>query len=324
MDRNLALEFVRVTEAAAISCAEWFGKGDKIAADQAAVDSMRERFNYVDFKGEVVIGEGDKDEAPLLYIGEKIGTGNGPEMDIAVDPLEGTSLTAKGKPNAISVLASGPKGTLLKAPGTYMDQIAVGPRAKGVIDITKSVKDNVKAVANALNKDIKETTVVVMDRDRHKKLINDLRKVGCRIAFIEHGSVTAGLAPGFTDSGIDMMISICGSPEGVITAAGLKCLGGDFQGILKPHNKEFEKQAVDMGFTDLDKVFTIDELAKGDRVSFAATGVSDGPFLRGVHYTSYGAVTESLVMRAKSGTVRFIETYHHLGKERKGFARRRM
>ena len=324
MDRNLALEFVRVTEAAAISCAEWFGKGDKIAADKAAVDSMRERFNYVDFKGEVVIGEGDKDEAPLLYIGEKIGTGNGPEMDIAVDPLEGTSLTAKGKPNAISVLAAGPKGTLLKAPGTYMDQIAVGPRAKGVVDITKSVKENVKAVANALNKDIKETTVVVMDRDRHKQLIDDLRKVGCRIAFIEHGSVTAGLAPGFTDSGIDMMMSVCGSPEGVITAAGLKCLGGDFQGVLKPHNEEFKQQAIDMGFTDLDKVFTMDELAKGDKVSFAATGVSDGPFLKGVHYTSYGAATESLVIRAKSGTVRFIETYHHLGKERKGFARRRM
>lgn len=324
MERNLALEFVRVTEAAAISCAEWFGKGDKNAADQAAVDSMRERFNYVDFKGEVVIGEGDKDEAPLLYIGEKIGTGKGPEMDIAVDPLEGTSLTAKGKPNAISVLAAGAKGTLLKAPGTYMEQIAVGPKAVGTIDITKSATENVKNVASALNKDIKDMTVVVMDRDRHNDLVAELRKAGTRIAFIEHGSVTAGLAPGFTDSGIDMMISICGSPEGVITAAGLKCLGGDFQGILRPHNEEFKKQAADMGFTDLDKPYKIDELAKGNELCFAATGVSDGPFLKGVHTTSYGAATHSLVMRAKSGTVRFIETYHHLGKERKGFARRRL
>ncbi|MFC1800495.1 class II fructose-bisphosphatase [Nanoarchaeota archaeon] len=314
MDRNLALEFVRVTEAAAIAAAKLMGKGDKIAADQAAVDEMRSRFNVIDFKGEVVIGEGDKDEAPLLFIGEKIGSGSGPEVDIAVDPLECTSNLANGKPNAISVLAAGPKGSLLKAPGTYMDQISVGQAARGAININAPVKDNIKAVADALKKPIDEVTVIVLDRPRHKQLIEDIRKAGARINLIEHGTVSAGIAPCLEESPVDMMIGIGGAPEAVITAAAVKSMGGDIEAVLKPHNDQFKQQAVDMGFTDLERVFRIDDLAKGDKVMFAATGISTGPLLNGITFTSYGAITHSIVMRSKTGTIRHIETKHHLGK----------
>jgi len=310
MERNLALEFVRVTEAAAIDAAHWLGKGDKIKADQAAVDAMRSRFNSVEFNGEVVIGEGDKDEAPLLYIGEKIGTGEGPAIDIAVDPLEGTTLVAEGKPNSISVLAAGEKGSLLKAPGTYMDQLAVGPGAKGVIDINASLSENIKAVASALNKGIEDVTAVLLNRDRHKKIVEELRKIGCRIYFIDHGTIAAGLATAVPGSGVDIMVGVGGAPEGVITAAGLKCMGGDFQSVLKPHNEVFKQQAIDMGFIDLDKVFTMADLAKGDHIQFVATGVSDGPFLKGVTFNEGLASTHSVVMRKKSGTVRFIEAVH--------------
>ena len=312
MDRNLALEFVRVTEAAAIAASKWMGKEDKNAADKAAVDEMRSRFNGIDFKGTVVIGEGEKDEAPLLYIGEKIGTGKGPEMDIAVDPLECTSNVAKGKPNAISVLAAAPKGCLLKAPGTYMDQICVGPKAKGKIDIKKPVKDNVKNVAKALGKKVKDVTVIVLDRPRHEKLIKDLRATGCRIILIEHGTVSAGVATAMEGSGIDMHMGIGGAPEGVITAAALKCYGGDMQGVLKPHNEKFTKQAHQMGIKNLDKVFKIDDLAKGNQCLFAATGVSSGPLLKGVVFTANEAITHSVVMRQKSGTIRYITAHHKL------------
>jgi fructose-1,6-bisphosphatase II len=314
MDRNLALEFVRVTEAAAIECAKWLGKGDKNSADGAAVDAMRSRFNNMDFNGEVVIGEGEKDEAPLLYIGEKVGTGSGLEVDIAVDPLECTTNLAQGKPNSISVLAAGPKGTLLKAPGTYMDQISVGPDAYGSVDMNKSVEDNINNIADRLNKEISDLTVILLNRPRHEGLIKQLRKQGTRIRLIEHGTISAGIAPCMPESGIDVMMGIGGAPEAVITAAALKCFGGDMQGVLKPHSEKFEKQAEEMGFKDLDKVFQLNELAHGDKVMFAATGVTSGPLLRGINFTSYGAVTHSLVTRASSGTIRFIEAKHHLGK----------
>lgn len=318
MDRNLALEFVRITEAAAISCAPHMGKGDKIKADQAAVDAMRKRFNYVDFKGKVVIGEGEKDEAPMLYVGEELGTGKGPEMDIAVDPLECTTNLAKGKPNAISVLAAGPKGSLLDAPGSYMDQLAVGPGAKGVIDIKAPVKKNLKNIAKALGKDIEDLTVIILERPRHDEMINQIRKAGARIRLIDHGTISAGIASALPDSGIDVMMGIGGAPEGVITAAALKCVGGDIQCILKPHKDEFKKQALDKGM-DLNKVYRIDDLAKGNQLVFAATGISDGPLLKGVVITKYGFLTHSLVMRSKSGTIRYIETHHHESiPERKG------
>ena len=310
MDRNLALEFVRITEAAAISCAGWMGKGDKIKADKAAVDAMRNRFNYVDFKGRVVIGEGEKDEAPMLYIGEELGTGEGPEMDIAVDPLECTDNLAKGKPNAISVLAAGPKGSLLNAPGSYMDQLAVGPAAKGAIDIKAPIKNNLKNIAKALKKDISEITVIILERERHNEMIKQIREAGARIRLIDHGTVSAGIAPAMPNSGIDVMMGIGGAPEGVITAAALKCVGGEIQGILKPHKEEFKKQAEERGL-DIGKVYHTNDLAKGDNLVFAATGISDGPLLKGVVFTKYGWLTHSLVMRSKSGTIRYIETHHH-------------
>src|SRR3989344_1374935 len=313
-ERNIAFDFVRVTEAAAIEAAHWLGKGDKHAADKAAVDAMRSRFNQVDFEGEIVIGEGDKDEAPMLYIGEKVGTGSGPKMDIAVDPLEGTTLVAKGQPNAISVLAAGPKGSLLKAPGTYMDQIAVGKAARGVIDITAPVKKNVRDVAHALNKSVEDLTVVVLDRDRHKKLIEELRKVGCRIWLIDHGTVAGGLASAFSQSEVVMLMGVGGAPEGVITAVGVKCLGGDFQGVLKPHEQKYIDQAHDMGISDLEHVFTIDELANGDDLQFVATGVSTGPFLKGVLFGNGTATTHSVVMRKSTGTIRYITSLHNHGR----------
>ncbi|MCH8328866.1 MAG: class II fructose-bisphosphatase [Nanoarchaeota archaeon] len=310
MDRNLALEFVRITEAAAISCAQWMGKGDKIKADKAAVDSMRKRFNYVDFKGKVVIGEGEKDEAPMLYVGEKLGTGKGLEMDIAVDPLECTDNLSKGKPNAISVLAAGPKGSLLNAPGSYMDQLAVGPEAKGVIDIKKPIKENLKNIAKALKKDIEDVTVIILDRPRHEEMIKQVRAAGSRIRLIDHGTISAGIAAAVPDSGIDVMMGIGGAPEGVITAVALKCIGGEIQCTLKPHKEEFKQQAIDRGLS-LDKVYKTEDLAKGNYLVFAATGVSDGPLLKGVVFTKYGQLTHSIVMRSKTGTIRYVETHHH-------------
>jgi len=309
MERNLALEFVRVTEAAAIAAAKWMGKGDKIAADKAAVDAMRSRFNSVDFSGEVVIGEGEKDKAPLLYIGEKIGTGKGHALDIAVDPLECTSNLANGKPNAITVLAAGPKGTLLKAPGTYMDQLCVGAKAKGTIDITKDVKTNLKNIAKGLGKPLSDVVVCVLDRPRHEKLIKEIRAAGVRIRLIEHGTVSGGVAAALPDSGIDVMMGIGGAPEGVITAAAIRCLGGDMQGILKPHEEKFSKQAKAMGLKE-NQVFKLNDLVKTNECQFVATGVSDGPLLKGVVFQNSHIVTHSIVMRAKSGTVRFIEAIH--------------
>jgi len=309
MDRNLALEFVRVTEAAAIASARWFGKGDKISADGAAVDAMRSRFNEVDFLGEVMIGEGEKDEAPLLFIGEKVGKGKGPEVDLAVDPLECTTNCAEGKPNSMSVLAAGPKGSLLKAPGTYMDHIVCGPLSKGLIDINKPLKDNLLVVAEAIGKPIDELTVAILDRDRHKEHILVMRELGCRIWLHKHGTIAAGIATCLDDQPIDLMVGIGGAPEAVILAAALKCLGGDIQGVLKPHDTKTRQQAIELGITE-GQVFLIDDLAKGDKVMFVATGVTDGPLLEGVNFLGDRIITTSLVMRAKTKTIRFIEANH--------------
>lgn len=316
MDRNLALEFVRVTEAAALGSAKWMGLGNEKAADQAAVDYMRRAFSAINFEGTVVIGEGERDEAPMLYIGEKIGKGGGPKLDIAIDPLEGTTLTAQGRANAISVVAAAPSGHFLNAPDTYMKKIAVGPAAVGAIDINASVKDNIKSVAKKLGRDIEEITVVILDRERHAGIINEVREAGARICLIQDGDVAAAVATAFpSDSGIEMLIGIGGAPEGVLAAAALKCLGGDMQGQLKPRNEEEVQRAHKMGIKNMDKIFSINDLAKGDDIMFAATGVTNGSFLKGVRLTAEGAITHSIVMRCKTGTVRYIEAHHKFARK---------
>ena len=311
MDRNLALEFVRVTEAAAIEASEWIGKGDKKAADRAATEAMRSRFNSVSIDGTVVIGEGERDEAPMLYIGEKVGNGKGLEVDIAVDPLECTNSVAFGFPNAISVFAAGPRGTLLHAPDTYMDKISVGPKARGAVHLDKTVKENVEAVAKALKKRVEDVTVMVLDRDRHKKLIEELRAAGARIRLIKDGDVAGAIAPCLPDSEIDMLLGTGAAPEGVLGATAVKCLGGFFQGRLKPRNDE-ERQRIEKTGADPDRLLEVEDLAKGNELQFAATGILDGPLLKGVSISAHGIKTHSIVMRSKTKTVRFLETYHHL------------
>lgn len=315
MDRNLALEFVRVTEAAALASSKWVGMGDGKAADQAAVDAMRKAFDRVSFDGTVVIGEGERDEAPMLYIGESVGDSSiagVPEIDIAVDPLEGTDLCATGAVGSISVIAIAERGNFLNAPDTYMDKIAVGPRAKGAIDITKSPRENLHNVAEALGKPVDAMTVSILERDRHNDLINEVRKEGARIILIGDGDVSTSIATSWGDSGIDMIMGIGGAPEGVISAAALRCLGGDFQGQLKFRSEEEKERATRMGVTDLERVYGINELASGD-VMFCATGVTSGPLLKGVRFKSGGLVeTDSIVMRSKTGTVRKIEASHHV------------
>lgn len=318
MDRDLALSLVRVTEIAALVSARYMGRGDKEKADQAAVDGMRAAFDLVNTKGQVVIGEGELDEAPMLYIGEIIGKGMDVEADIAVDPLDGTSLVAKGLPNAISVIAMAPKGCLLNAPDTYMKKMAVGPRAKGKINIEASVEENIYNVAKALNKEISDLTVIIQDRERHDELIQEVRRIGARIKLFGEGDVAAAIATAFEDTGVDIMISIGGAPEGVIAASALKCMGGDFQGKLYPMSEAERERCYELGWTDerLEKILTIDDLAKGDDIFFAATGISDGELLKGVVY--YGdklAKTHSIVMRSKTGTIRFVEAHHRLDKK---------
>ncbi|MES3037503.1 MAG: class II fructose-bisphosphatase [Bdellovibrionota bacterium] len=314
MDRNLALEFVRVTEAAALACSSWMGRGDESAADAAAVDAMRKAFDSVFIDGTVVIGEGERDEAPMLYIGEKVGarTPESPRIDIALDPLEGTTICAKGGVGAISVVAVAEEGCFLHAPDTYMDKIACGPAAKGVIDIDATPTENITRVAKKLGKEISQMTVVILDRPRHADLIAEVRKIGARIQLIGDGDVSAAVASGWPESGIDLLIGIGGAPEGVISAAAMKCLGGDFQGRLKFRNEDEKKRAIKMGVKDLDKKYTIEELAKGS-VMFCATGITDGPLLKGVKFTAHQrAKTSSLVMRSKTGTVRIVEAEHNL------------
>jgi len=313
MDRNLALEFVRITEAAALACARYMGRGDEKAADQAAVDAMRRAFDTVNIDGTVVIGEGERDEAPMLYIGEKVGRrgAEAPKIDIALDPLEGTTICATGGVGAIAVIACAEKGGFLHAPDTYMDKIACGPAAAGRISLAATPRENIEAVADALAKRVEDVTVVIMDRPRHRELIQAVRQTGARIRLIGDGDVSAGIAPCWTDSGIDLLMGTGGAPEGVITAAGIRCLGGDFQGRLNFRNDGERERAKRMGVQDLDKIFKLEELASGS-VVFCATGVTDGPLLKGVR-TLPGdrAHTHSIVMRSNTGTVRRIEAEHN-------------
>ncbi len=313
MERNLALEFVRVTEAAALACSEWMGRGDEKAADQAAVDAMRRAFDSVRIDGTVVIGEGERDEAPMLYIGEKVGIKgeDSPRVDIALDPLEGTTICAKGGVGAISVIALAEKGNFLHAPDTYMDKIACGPLGKGRIDLDKSATENINILAEALKKPVHDLTVVILDRPRHQDLINEVRKTKVRIHLIGDGDVSAAVAAGWGDTGIDLLLGVGGAPEGVISAAAMHCLGGDFQGRLKFRNEEEKQRALKMGIKDLNKKYKLEDLAKGN-VMFSATGVTDGPLLKGVRLFPQGLTkTQSMVMRSKSGTIRVIETFHN-------------
>ncbi len=314
MDRNLALEFVRITEAAALACANLIGRGDEKAADKAAVDAMRRAFDSVRIDGTVVIGEGERDEAPMLYIGEKVGrkSEEAPKIDIALDPLEGTTICASGGVGAISVIAVAEKGGFLHAPDTYMDKIACGPEAKGTIDLDLSPTENVHRVAEALRKPVGDLMVVILERPRHQDLIREIRKTGARIQLIGDGDVSASVAAAWPDSGIDLLIGIGGAPEGVISAAAMRCLGGDFQGRLKFRNEEEKLRAGRMGVLDLNKKYTLEELAFGS-VMFCATGVTDGPLLKGIKLLSARqAKTHSLVMRSKTGTIRTIEAHHNL------------
>ena len=313
-DRNLALELVRVTESAATFAAQWIGRGDKNAADQAAVDAMRLMINTVSMRGVVVIGEGEKDEAPMLYNGEEVGDGTGPEVDVAVDPLEGTRLTALGMPNAISVIAVAERGTMF-FPGAalYMDKIAVGPDAADAIDIDATPSENLERVAEAKGVAVNDLTVVVLERDRHDDLIAELRDAGARVNLIRDGDVAPAIAAAQPGTGVDMLMGIGGTPEGVISAAAIKSLGGAMQGKLWPRDDEERQKLVDAGY-DLDRVLTTDDLVGGDEVFFAATGVTTGALLRGVRYTPQGAITDSIVMRSRSGTVRRIEAHHSFEK----------
>lgn len=314
MDRNLALEFVRITEAAALASSKWMGRGDEKAADQAAVDAMRRAFNSIRINGTVVIGEGERDEAPMLYIGEKVGiaSADAPEVDIALDPLEGTTICAQGGVGAISVIAVAEHGKFLHAPDTYMDKIACGPGAKNVIDIDAPPSVNIEKVAKALGKAVSEVTVVILNRPRHEKLITEVRKTGARIHLIGDGDVSAAVATGIRDSGIDLLLGVGGAPEGVISAAALKCLGGDFQGRLKFRSEDERARATQMGVKDLDRALKLEDLSPG-HVMFCATGITAGPLLDGVRFwPGHRCSTQSIVMRSATGTVRRIEAEHSL------------
>lgn len=316
MDRNLALEVVRVTEAAALRCARAMGRGDRKGADQMAVDAMRKAFDTLHIRGTVVIGEGERAQHPMLFIGEKVGRGapEDPEVDIAVDPLEGTNLCAFGEPNAISVIAMAPKGGFLHAPDIYMNKIAVGPECKGVIDISRSPTDNLRAIADAKGLYVEDLTAMILDRDRHTALIEEVRKAGARIKLIRDGDIAAALATCKPDSGVDVLFGIGGAPEGVITAAALRCVGGDMQGQLVARNQEDVERCQRMGIQEMDRIYLRDELASGD-VLFAATGVTSGDFFKGVRYFKNGAFTHSVVMRSLSGTTRWVETEHHFDRK---------
>ncbi len=309
MDRNFALEFVRATEAAAIQSARLMGRGDEKAADEAAVEAMRKSMNRIEFDGKVVIGEGERDEAPMLYIGEKVGSGKGHKLDIALDPLEGTTICARGGNNALAVIAIAEEGKFLHAPDTYMKKIAVGPDAKGVIDLDQSPTENLKAIANAKRCEVSDLTVVILDRPRHEELIQEVRDSGARIWLIGDGDVSAAIATCLPESGVDVLMGTGGAPEGVIAAAALRCVGGDFQGQLAFRNETEKQRATKMGVEPLDQVFRIEDLAKG-HVMFVATGVTQGTLLRGVRFFKGGCKTHSVVMRSESGTIRFIEADH--------------
>ncbi|MBT9258559.1 MAG: class II fructose-bisphosphatase [Clostridiales bacterium] len=313
MRRELTLELVRVTEGAALAASSWVGRGDKEKADQAAVDAMRRLFETVQLEGEIVIGEGEMDEAPMLYIGEKVGAGgDGSKAHIAVDPLEGTNLVAKGLPGAIAVLAVAPEGGILRAPDCYMDKIAVGPAGKGVVSLDLPPEENVRRLAQALGKPVSHVTVVILDRPRHQELIRRVREAGARIRLISDGDVAPAVATGFEESGVDMVLGIGGAPEGVLAAAALACLGGDFQGRLILETEEEKRRAEAMGVRPWNKLLTLDDLVPAEDVIFAATGITGGDLLRGVRHTRDGVWTDSIVLRRKTGTVRRVEARHQL------------
>lgn len=317
MERELTMEFARVTEAAALASARWVGRGNKEAADDAAVQAMRSVFDTIRMNGTVVIGEGEMDEAPMLYIGEHLGNDEGPEMAVAVDPLEGTNIVAKGLTGAIAVVAIAKKGDLLHAPDMYMDKIAVGPAARGRIHLDAPVSENLANIADALGKSMDDLTVVIMDRPRHEKIIHEARACGARIRLISDGDVSPAVACAFEGTGVDVMMGVGGAPEGVLAAAALRCLGGEMQGRLWPENDEDVVRAHALGIKDVHKLLTLDDLVSSDEVFFAATGITEGHLLRGVTFTSEGALTHTVVMRGTTGTVRFIEARHRFDKKPK-------
>jgi len=313
-DRNLAMELVRVTEAAALAAGRWVGRGDKLAADGAAVDAMRLMIDTVSMDGIVVIGEGEKDEAPMLFNGERVGIGVGPATDVAVDPIDGTTLTSVGQPNALAVIALAPRGSMF-FPGAamYMEKLATGPEAADSIDIEAPIAENIRRVANAKGKKPEEVTVTILDRDRHHDIIKQVREVGARVFLITDGDVAGAIVAAAPRTEVDMLLGIGGTPEGVIAAAALKCLGGAMQGKLYPRNDGERRKLIDDGY-DLDRVLTTDDLVAGDDVFFAATGVTDGYLLDGVRYWPDGATTYSMIMRSRSGTLRYIEAEHRFEK----------
>ena len=313
-DRNLALDLCRVTEAAALAASRWMGRGDKEGADAAAVDAMRHVLDTVTMDGVVIIGEGEKDEAPMLFNGERLGNGQPPAADIAVDPIDGTTLTSLGRANAIAVIAVSDRGTMFDpGPCVYMEKIAVGPECADVIDINESVAENLKRIAEAKHEDVRDLTAVILDRDRHAKLISEVREAGARIRLIPDGDVAGAISSAWPHSGADVLFGIGGTPEGVISAAALKCMGGAIQGRLWPRNEAERNAATEAGY-DLNRVLTTDDLVAGDNCFFSATGITDGDLVKGVHYTSGTAYTQSLVMRSRSGTVRMIDAHHALDK----------
>jgi len=311
MDRNLALEFVRVTEAAAITSAKWIGRGDKKAADQAAVNEMRSRFNQIDFYGKVVIGEGTKDKAPMLYEGEIVGKNNQPKMDLAIDPLECTDSVAYGRYNAMSVIAAGAENSLFNAPDTYMDKLAVGKKAAHAIDLNLSLKSNIQKVARTLKKKVSDITVIILDRERHKNIINETRAVGARVRLITDGDVSAAIATCLPESGIDILAGIGGSTEAVLAAVPIKILGGEILCRFKPRNNSDKNDIYKHGIKNLNKIYSAHDLAKGRQLTFTATGIIDGPLLKGVVFEKDRIITHSIVVRGQSGTIRYMTTYHH-------------
>jgi fructose-1,6-bisphosphatase II len=316
-DRNLALELVRVTEAAAMAAGRWVGRGDKIGADGAAVNAMRYLINTVSMDGVVVIGEGEKDNAPMLFNGERVGNGDGPECDVAVDPIDGTTLNAKGMPNAIAVIALAERGAMYDPSAVfYMEKLVTGPEAAGAVDITAPVEHNIKAVARAKGSKPSEVTVVILDRPRHENLVREVRETGARIKFISDGDVAGAIMAVRPDTGIDLLLGIGGTPEGIIAACAMKCLGGVIQGRLWPLDDAERRKALDAGL-DLNQILSTDDLVTGENAFVAITGITDGELVRGVRYRAGGAITSSLVMRSKSGTVRRVESEHKLDKLRK-------
>ncbi len=306
----MVIELVRITEAGAIAAAHWMGHGDTMKADAAAVDAMRRAMDDISFTGRIVIGEGERDEAPMLFIGERVGRGDGAPVDIAVDPLEGTNLVSKGRSDAICVMAVSEPGGLLHAPDTYMDKLIVGPPAKGRVDLDRPVAENLKIIADSLNREVDDLTVVVLDRTRHEKLIADIRAAGARIKLIEDGDVIAGVSAAIGGTGVHAVMGIGAAPEGVLTAAALRCLGGEILGRLKFRNDEERRRARQMGIADEDRVYRTEDLASGDELRFIATGVTDGEVLEGVRFQARGVRTHSIILDRKAGKLRFIDTTH--------------